>query len=141
MELELTSDQEQLRDAIRAVLDRESPITLARSVTESGAPTEALWQTFVELGWPSLTVPESAGGIGLGAGHSLFEGSHPIQVFLVVAGFRAQPFRLTVVVFPEQFLTPGLCLDQFLLQDAARVAHVPVVCVELILHEFGFARF
>ncbi len=67
MDLELTEEQLALRATISAVLTRESPIGLARAITETQCSTSALWSTFVELGWPALTVPERAGGIGLGA--------------------------------------------------------------------------
>ena len=66
MQLDFTSDQDELRDAIRAVLAREAPVVLAREVAETGTRPAALWSTFVELGWPALTVPEADGGIGLG---------------------------------------------------------------------------
>jgi alkylation response protein AidB-like acyl-CoA dehydrogenase len=66
MELEFTSDQDELRASIRAVLVKESPISLARSVVEHGAKPDALWATMVQLGWPALTIPEADGGVGLG---------------------------------------------------------------------------
>ena len=66
MELEFSADQDELRDAIRAVLTKENPVALARKVAEGGEPPTALWQTFAQLGWPALTVPEADGGIGLG---------------------------------------------------------------------------
>lgn len=66
MELEFTSDQDQLRDSIRAVLANESPVSLARAVTETDAQPTALWSTMVELGWPALTIAGEHGGIGLG---------------------------------------------------------------------------
>ncbi|MDQ1481239.1 MAG: hypothetical protein QOI44_2100, partial [Actinomycetota bacterium] len=66
MELEFTADQEELRAAIHAVLSKESPVSLARAVTESDARPTALWATMVELGWPALTIAEEHGGIGLG---------------------------------------------------------------------------
>ncbi len=66
MELDFTTDQEELRDSIRAVLARESPVALARKVVESDERPTELWKTMVELGWPALTVPEEDGGIGLG---------------------------------------------------------------------------
>lgn len=66
MELEFSVEQEELRDAVRTVLTKECPISLARSVAETGARPAALWQTFTDLGWPALTVPEADGGIGLG---------------------------------------------------------------------------
>ena len=55
MELEFSSDQEELRDSIRAVLVKESPVGLARHVLESGEPPSAARNTMVELGWPALT--------------------------------------------------------------------------------------
>jgi len=66
VELEFTGDQDDLRDSIKAVLAKESPVTLAREVVERGTRPTALWQTMVSLGWPALTVPEAFGGIGLG---------------------------------------------------------------------------
>ena len=66
MELELSTDQDELRDSIRAVLAKESPVALARQVVERDVRPEALWATLAGLGWPALTVPEADGGIGLG---------------------------------------------------------------------------
>jgi alkylation response protein AidB-like acyl-CoA dehydrogenase len=66
MELEFTSDQDELRDSIHAVLANESPVALARAVVEHDARPSALWSTMVDLGWPALTIAEAHGGIGLG---------------------------------------------------------------------------
>jgi alkylation response protein AidB-like acyl-CoA dehydrogenase len=66
MELEFTADQDELRDSIRAVLAKESPVALARRVVDEGLRPDALWATLTGLGWPALTVAESEGGIGLG---------------------------------------------------------------------------
>ena len=66
MELEFSTDQEELRGSIHAVLAKESPVSLARSVVENGARPTALWETMVALGWPALTIAEEHGGIGLG---------------------------------------------------------------------------
>jgi alkylation response protein AidB-like acyl-CoA dehydrogenase len=65
--LEFTSEQDELRDGVRTMLARECPISLAREVVEKGATPDALWSQMVELGWPALTVPERAGGLGMGA--------------------------------------------------------------------------
>jgi len=65
--LEFTTEQDELRDGVRAMLARECPIALVREVVEKGAAPEALWAHMVELGWPALTVPEQAGGLGMGA--------------------------------------------------------------------------
>jgi alkylation response protein AidB-like acyl-CoA dehydrogenase len=71
MELEFTAEQEQLRESVHAVLERECPMSLVRSLVEkrwAGGEVEAddLWAHMVELGWPALTIPEAAGGLGLG---------------------------------------------------------------------------
>jgi alkylation response protein AidB-like acyl-CoA dehydrogenase len=66
MELELSADQEELRDSIRAVLTKESPVGLARKVVDDGVRPDALWATLSGLGWPALTIAEADGGIGLG---------------------------------------------------------------------------
>ncbi len=72
MELEFTDDQDELRDGVRSVLERECPIGTVRAIVEDGAETaaklsDALWKQMVDLGWPALTIPEEHGGIGLGA--------------------------------------------------------------------------
>jgi alkylation response protein AidB-like acyl-CoA dehydrogenase len=66
MELEFTADQEELRDSMRVVLAKESPVGLARRVVDDGIRPDALWTTLTGLGWSGLTVAESEGGIGLG---------------------------------------------------------------------------
>jgi alkylation response protein AidB-like acyl-CoA dehydrogenase len=65
--LEFTPEQDELRDGVRTVLSGECPMSLVREVVEKGATPDALWSRMVALGWPALTVPESAGGLGMGA--------------------------------------------------------------------------
>jgi alkylation response protein AidB-like acyl-CoA dehydrogenase len=72
MQLDFTPDQEELRDSVRGVLDKECTRAVVRDHVdhvvrgeESDAPAR-LWKTFVSLDWPALTVPEEHGGIGLG---------------------------------------------------------------------------
>ena len=73
MQFDFTEEQDALRESVRAVLQRECPISVVREVVEKtvagGAPSEParLWQRMTELGWPALTVPEADGGLGLGA--------------------------------------------------------------------------
>jgi alkylation response protein AidB-like acyl-CoA dehydrogenase len=79
MELDFTADQEDLRDTVRAVLATECTPALVRDLVEARvagktASADGLWQQMVELGWPALTVPEAAGGLGFG----------PVEVALVV---------------------------------------------------------
>jgi alkylation response protein AidB-like acyl-CoA dehydrogenase len=66
VELELSTDQEDLRDSIRAVLAKESPVAVARAMVETGRAPDELWTTMTDLGWPALTIAEAHGGIGLG---------------------------------------------------------------------------
>ena|SRR5689334_19355344 len=72
MELEFTPEQDELRDGVRALLEQECPMSAVRALVEkrwtgSDAQPDALWAHMVELGWPALTVPEAAGGLGMGA--------------------------------------------------------------------------
>jgi alkylation response protein AidB-like acyl-CoA dehydrogenase len=66
VELELSDDQAALQESVRAVLERECPMTLVRSVVEEHKHAEELWARMVELDWPALAVPEIDGGLGLG---------------------------------------------------------------------------
>ena len=72
MELDFDSDQEALRDSVRAFLAVECPIAAVREIVETriaGGQIEptVLHTKMSDLGWPALTVPEAAGGLGLGA--------------------------------------------------------------------------
>ncbi len=65
MDLEFSSEQEELRSSVRSFLDKECSLRLVRHVVESDeAPTD-LWASMVALDWPALAVPEEYGGIGL----------------------------------------------------------------------------
>ena len=66
MDLELSDDQQVLRDNIRTVLAAACPASLVRDVFEHDADVNGLWRQMVELGWPALGIPEHAGGLGLG---------------------------------------------------------------------------
>lgn len=71
MDLDLSADQEALRDSVRTVLEAECPRLRVRAGAEerihgrdAPSPVDGPAQA---LGWTALTVPESAGGLGLGA--------------------------------------------------------------------------
>ncbi|MEZ5169926.1 MAG: acyl-CoA dehydrogenase family protein [Acidimicrobiia bacterium] len=66
MRLDFTDDQEELRSGVRGVLGAECTMESVRALAETGRPLDSLWRQMVDLGWPALTVPESAGGLGLG---------------------------------------------------------------------------
>src|SRR5688572_25934735 len=65
MELEFTDEQEELRDGVRSMLERECPMSLVRSIVEDGESADGLWKQMVDLGWPALTIAEEHGGLGL----------------------------------------------------------------------------
>jgi alkylation response protein AidB-like acyl-CoA dehydrogenase len=78
MELDFDADQEDLRDSVRAFLAAECPIGLVREIVDAriaggAADAAALDAQMVELGWPALGVPTTAGGLDLG----------PIEIALV----------------------------------------------------------
>jgi alkylation response protein AidB-like acyl-CoA dehydrogenase len=66
MELEFTPEQDELRSAVRTMLERECAMDVVRDLVEKGVAPDALWAGMVELGWPALTVASAAGGLGLG---------------------------------------------------------------------------
>ena len=66
MDFEITPDLQQLVDSVRAVLAEECPTALARDVVENGRAPEQPWKSARELGWASIDLPESLGGLELG---------------------------------------------------------------------------
>ncbi len=66
MDLELSSDQIDLRDNIRTVLEGLCPPSLVRAVHEATGDAHGLWKQQKELFWPGLAIPEQAGGLGFG---------------------------------------------------------------------------
>lgn len=68
MNFDFSDDQNVLRDEVRRFLVKESPVSAARRVIdEGGTHAEAAWQGLGRLGVTALMLPESCGGIGLGA--------------------------------------------------------------------------
>ena len=65
VELEFTTEQEELRSSVRSFLEKECPVELVRAVVETGRAPEELWASMVALDWPALAIPEDHGGIGL----------------------------------------------------------------------------
>ena len=65
VELEFTTEQEELRSSVRSFLEKECPVELVRAVVETGRAPEELWASMVALDWPALAIPEDNGGIGL----------------------------------------------------------------------------
>jgi alkylation response protein AidB-like acyl-CoA dehydrogenase len=68
MNFDLSDDAKTLKDAARKFLDARAGPPAARKVMNEGATHDArLWAEVVEQGWPAARVPESHGGLGLGA--------------------------------------------------------------------------
>lgn len=65
--LALTDEQAEIRSVARNYLQRNitSAALRAPAVTQQGFD-EAVWQQIVELGWPAMCLPESAGGLEFG---------------------------------------------------------------------------
>jgi len=65
VELEFTTEQDELRASVRSFLAKECPLDVVRAVVETGEAPEQLWNSMVSLDWPALAVPEENGGLGL----------------------------------------------------------------------------
>jgi alkylation response protein AidB-like acyl-CoA dehydrogenase len=66
MDFEISPEQQELVDSVRAVLQRECPTALVRDVVENGSVPEQPWKSARELGWTAIDVPEAEGGLELG---------------------------------------------------------------------------
>ncbi len=67
MNLNLSDEQEFLREAARGALSRVKTVEAAREALEDDAALPDLWPLAIEAGWPGLLVSEENGGAGLGA--------------------------------------------------------------------------
>jgi alkylation response protein AidB-like acyl-CoA dehydrogenase len=69
MALVLTEEQSMLRDSARGLISDKAPVPHLRHLRDSKDPvgfSKELWQSFVEMGFAGLLVPEEFGGSGLG---------------------------------------------------------------------------
>jgi alkylation response protein AidB-like acyl-CoA dehydrogenase len=67
MEFDLDTDQRALRDAARAFLEREAPVSYARAMMDdSRGYSDDVWRKMADLGWMALPFPEETGGVGQG---------------------------------------------------------------------------
>jgi alkylation response protein AidB-like acyl-CoA dehydrogenase len=66
VDFEITLEQQDLVDSVRAVLERECPTALVRDIIENGSAPRQPWKSARELGWTAIDVPEAQGGLGLG---------------------------------------------------------------------------
>jgi len=67
LEFDLDDDQRALRDAARAFLERETPISYARAMMDDPRGyRDDVWKKMADLGWMALPFPEDSGGVGQG---------------------------------------------------------------------------
>jgi alkylation response protein AidB-like acyl-CoA dehydrogenase len=67
MDFTFNAEQDELRRSVRDFLERESPPAYVATMTDDERGfTDDVWDHIVALGWPSLLVPETHGGLGLG---------------------------------------------------------------------------
>jgi alkylation response protein AidB-like acyl-CoA dehydrogenase len=101
MDFTFSSDQDQLRAAVRSFLEKEAPAEYVRRMAEHDETgiTPAVWGAIVELGWTGLLVPEDDGGLGLGLvdavvvqeemGRAVFPGPYFSSAILATLAARA----------------------------------------------------
>jgi alkylation response protein AidB-like acyl-CoA dehydrogenase len=69
MPLFLTDEQSMLRDTARQFVSETAPVSHMRSLRDAKDATgfsRDLWKQFAEMGFTSILIPESEGGLGLG---------------------------------------------------------------------------
>jgi alkylation response protein AidB-like acyl-CoA dehydrogenase len=66
MDLELSEDESDLRDNVRAVLASVCPPAAVRAVYEGKGDGAFVWAKMIELSWPALAISEEHGGLGMG---------------------------------------------------------------------------
>ncbi len=67
MEFTFSDDQDALRRAVSAFMDRDCPPEYWRAMLEDERGfADDVWNKVVELGWTGIVIPEEAGGLGMG---------------------------------------------------------------------------
>jgi alkylation response protein AidB-like acyl-CoA dehydrogenase len=101
MDFTFSSDQEQLRTAVRSFLVKESPKAYVRQMAEHDETgiTPEVWRAITDLGWTGVLVPEEHGGLGLGIvdavvvqeemGRAVFPGPYFSSAILTTLAARA----------------------------------------------------
>jgi len=67
MDFDFTDDQEQLRDAVRRWVDKGFTFDRRHALAKAGGSTRVVYAELAELGLTGLVIPETHGGLGLGA--------------------------------------------------------------------------
>ena len=102
MNFDFSEDQKLLREQARKFLARACPPRTVRAVLETDAGYDrALWKQIAELGWLGTNIPETFGGLGLGALEQCVIAEELGRVLAPV------PFSSTVCLFTETVLLAG----------------------------------
>ena len=70
MSLVLNEDQRLLRDSAMEFVKKESPVGRVRALRDARDPdgySSKLWTEITALGWPAIHIPDTYGGLGMGA--------------------------------------------------------------------------
>src|SRR5436189_3791878 len=116
MALVLTEEQSMLRDSARGLISDKAPVAHLRHLRDSKDPTgfsKEFWQTFAEMGFTGLLVPENFGGSGLG---------------YVEAGVVMEEIGRTLM--PSPFLSTAVLAASALSRggsEAQKSAHLPKI--------------
>jgi alkylation response protein AidB-like acyl-CoA dehydrogenase len=111
MDFDFSAEQDALREAVRTTLADHLGPEQTRALVDASLPgvsvPRELWDTFVELGWTGLLVPEAQGGLGLGLIDLVLVLEEMGQVplpgpFLASAGFAT---RAAVLLEDEDLLS------------------------------------
>ncbi len=104
MDFDLSEDQEALREGARDLLAGMASPTQVRVVVEAGGGIDAdLWSAMAAQGWPAVTRPEAAGGLGMGAVE--------VAVLLEEIGRAAAPAPFAPTVLAIDALDAGGATD------------------------------
>lgn len=66
MDLEFSTEELELRDNVRSVLDKVCPPAVVRTVFDGVSESDEVWERMCELDWPALALPENVDGLGQG---------------------------------------------------------------------------
>jgi len=139
MYLILNEEEQMVREAALEFLAAEAGPTALRELRDSESPlgySSELWQQMIELGWPSLLVPEENGGLGfshVAMGQIIEQTGHTLACsplfatavvgvsVLTLAGTDQQKSELLPAVASGE-VTLTLALDEAPRHDPSRVA-------------------
>src|SRR5690349_12542696 len=102
MNFDFSDEQKLLREQARRFLAEKCPPRVVRSVLESDAGRDrALWTSIAQMGWLGTAIPESYGGLEMGALEQCVIAEELGRVLAPV------PFSSTVCLFAEALLLVG----------------------------------